>query len=76
VFEINLFRSTIMKQQTVRAVARNLVIATTLGLAVVASWAVTGLRNPPVDFGSANVCSIPGSAGALLRQCELSALRG
>lgn len=65
-----------MKQQTVRAIARNLVIATTLGLAVFASWAVTGLRNPPIDFGTANVCSIDGGAGALLRQCNLMALRG
>lgn len=65
-----------MKQQTVRAIARNLVIATTLGLAVVASWAVTGLRNPPVDFGTADVCSMDGPAAGLLRQCNLSALRG
>jgi hypothetical protein len=65
-----------MKPQTVRAIARNLVIAATMGLAVVASWAVTGLRNPPVDFGAANVCSIDGGAGALLRRCELVALRG
>jgi len=64
-----------MKPQTVRAIARNLVIATTLGLAVVASWAVTGLRNPPMDFGSANVCSIDGGS-ALLRQCGLDARRG
>jgi len=65
-----------MKQQTVRAIARNLVIATTLGLAVVASWAVTGLRNPPVDFGSATVCSIDGGAGTLLRQCSVARLLG
>jgi hypothetical protein len=64
-----------MKQQTVRAIARNLVIATTLGLAVVASWAVTGLRNPAVDLGTANVCSIDGGAAALLRQCSVVALR-
>ena len=63
-----------MKQQTVRAIARNLVIATTLGLAMVASWAVTGLRNPPVDLGTANVCSIAGGA-SVLRQCSVVALR-
>lgn len=65
-----------MKPQTVRAIARNLVIATTLGLAVFASWAVTGLRNPAIDFGSADVCSIYGAAGGLLRPCKLAALRG
>ena len=65
-----------MKPQTVRAIARNLVIASTLGLAVVASWAVTGLRNPPIDFGSANVCSMDGAAAALLRRCGVAALRG
>jgi hypothetical protein len=64
-----------MKQQTVRAIARNLVIAATLGLAMVASWAVTGLRNPTVDLGAANVCSIDGGAGAILRQCSVVALR-
>ena len=65
-----------MKPQTVRAIARNLVIATTLGLAVVASWAVTGLRNPPVDFGTADVCSIDGAASALLRHCSPGGSRG
>jgi hypothetical protein len=62
-----------MKQQTVRAIARNLVIASTLGLAVVASWAITGLRNPPIDLGAATVCSA--DASALLSQCSLVALR-
>lgn len=65
-----------MKPQTVRAIARNLVIAATLGVAMVASWAVTGLRNPPIDFGSANVCSIDGAGNALLRQCSLRPPRG
>jgi hypothetical protein len=65
-----------MKKQTVRAIARNMVIATTLGLAVVASWAVTGLRNPPIDFGTANVCSQDGAAARLLRQCSVAALPG
>ena len=64
-----------MKQQTVRAIARNLVIPATLGLAVVASWAVTGLRNSPVDFSTANVCSMDGTAAGLLRHCNLVALR-
>ena len=64
-----------MKPQIVRAIARNLVIATTLGLAVVASWAVTGLRNPPIDFGTANVCTIDGAASALLRQCGVNSPR-
>jgi hypothetical protein len=65
-----------MKQQTVRAIARNLVIATTLGLAVFASWAVTGLRNPPIDFGTADVCSLDGAAAGLLRQCAPAGSRG
>jgi hypothetical protein len=64
-----------MKQQTVRAIARNLVIATTLGMAVVASWAVTGLRNPEIDLSTASVCSIDGGAAALLRQCSVVASR-
>ena len=64
-----------MKQHTVRVIARNFVIAATLGLAVVASWAVTGLRNPPIDLGQASLCAVGGTAG-LLRHCELAALRG
>jgi hypothetical protein len=64
-----------MKQQTVRAIARNLVIAATLGLAVVASWAVTGMRSAPVDLGQASFCAVDGTAG-LLRHCELAALGG
>jgi len=62
-----------MKQQTVRAIARNLVIATTLGLAMVASWAVTGMRNPPIDLQTATVCSIDGGAGTILRDCGVVA---
>jgi hypothetical protein len=65
-----------MKPQIVRAIARNLVIAATLGLAGVASWAVTGLRNPPIDLGTANVCTLDGGASALLRQCTVIAQRG
>jgi hypothetical protein len=65
-----------MNQQTVRAIAKNLVIAATLGLAAVASWAVTGLRNPPVDLSTASVCSIDNGASALLRQCGVVASRG
>ena len=65
-----------MQPQTMRAVARNLVIATTLGLAMVASWAVTGLRNPTVDLGTADVCSLDGPASALLRQCSPHGSRG
>jgi hypothetical protein len=64
-----------MTHQTIRAVARNLVIATTLGLAMVASWAVTGLGNPPVDLATANVCSIQNGASTLLRQCGVVASR-
>jgi aminoglycoside N3'-acetyltransferase len=60
-----------MKQQTVRAIARNLVIATTLGLAMVASWAVTGLRNPPIDLQTANVCSMGDVASVILRDCGM-----
>jgi hypothetical protein len=63
-----------MKHQTIRAIARNLVIATTLGLAMVASWAVTGMRNPPVDLETANVCSIDGAASTFLRNCGVVAL--
>ena len=63
-----------MKQQTARAIARNLVIAATMGLAVVASWAVTGLSNPPMDLGEAGLCTVDGTAG-LLRHCELASLR-
>jgi hypothetical protein len=64
-----------MKPQIVRAIARNFVIAATLGLAVVASWAVTGLRNPAVDLGTATVCTMEGGASALLRQCDAGAPR-
>ncbi|MDB5880794.1 MAG: hypothetical protein JWP43_672 [Ramlibacter sp.] len=64
-----------MSHQAIRAVARNLVIATTLGLAAVASWAVTGLGNPPIDLSTASVCSIDNGASALLRQCGVVASR-
>jgi hypothetical protein len=46
-----------------------------LGLAAVASWAVTGLGNPPVDLSTASVCSIDNGASALLRQCDVVASR-
>ena len=65
----------VMKPHTVRAIARNLVIAATMGLAAVASWAVTGMRNPPIDLGQASFCVVNGTAG-LLRHCELASLRG
>jgi hypothetical protein len=52
-----------MKQDLSRTVAKNLVIAATMGLAVVASWTVTDVRPPVIEVGTVSACS-PGTASA------------
>jgi hypothetical protein len=46
-----------MTHQQTRAIARNLVIAATMGLAVFTSWAVTGARAPAFEIGTTEACA-------------------
>jgi len=65
-----------MKQQTLRTIAKNLVIASAMALTVFASWAVTGIRHSPVEVGAGGICSVEGAAADLQRQCKLVAPHG
>jgi len=65
-----------MKQQVSRTIAKNLVIAATLGLAVVASWAVTDVRNPTIDIGTINDCAAGSTPDIIQRQCKAGAQQG
>jgi hypothetical protein len=65
-----------MKLQTTRAIAKNVVVATVMALTVFASWAITGIRNSPVELGAAGICSIEGASADSQRQCKLVAPHG
>lgn len=58
-----------MKPQLSRAIARNFVIAATMGLAVVASWAVTGVRPPMIEIGTVHACSPANAQTGADRAC-------
>lgn len=64
-----------MKLQTSRAIARNLVIAAAMGLTVLASWAVTGVRHPVIDIGTVSACPA-GGADAGQRLCKTASQQG
>lgn len=59
-----------MKQELSRSIAKNLVIAATMGLAVVASWAVTDVRAPLIEMGTVNACSPSGAQDVADRACK------
>ena len=40
-------------QQTSRRLLKNLIVVTTLGLAAVASWAITDYREPTIEAAAA-----------------------
>jgi len=71
-----------MKQETSRAIAKNLVIVATMGLAIAASWAVTGARQPAIhmgttiDLGTVNACSAGQTAARIRGQCKTGGQQG
>lgn len=60
-----------MTRELTRTIARNAVIAATMALAVFASLAVTGARQPTLDIGVIDACAGAAAVAAMDQQCRL-----